>query len=162
MDKAQLPGVEALARQAGHRLFGPVHHVSQQGVAQVGHVHPNLVGAPRLQAALQVGVPGVAAQHGPVGHGEAAVLPVHRHLLPVHAVAADRGVHRARILPEAPHGNGLIHPGQGVVLELGGQGQVGPVILGGNDEPRGVPVNAVDDAGAQLAVDSREGIFAVI
>ena len=77
-------------------------------------------------------------------------------------MAADGGVHRARILPETAHGNGLIHPGQGMVLELGGQGQVGPVILGSDDKPRGVPVDAVDDAGAQLAVDSREGIFAVI
>ena len=49
-----------------------------------------------------------------------------------------------------------------MVLELGGQGQVGPVVLRGDDQAAGVPVDAVDDAGAQGAVDPREGISTVI
>mgnify|MGYP007025266778 CR=1 FL=1 len=35
------------------------------------------------------------------------------------------GVHRARIFFQTADGHRLIGPGQGVVLELGGQGQVG-------------------------------------
>ena len=58
------------------------------------------------------------------------------------------------LLPEAPQHYRMVETEQGVVLELPGQGQVGPIVFGNDDQPRGVPVNAVDDAGAQLAIDS--------
>ena len=154
MDEPQPPGVEALARQAGDGLFGPVHRVPQQGVADGSQVDPDLMGAACLQAALHMGVAGVSGQDGPMGDGLPAVFAVDRHFLPVHGVAADGGVYRAAVLLQAPHRHRLIGPGQGVVLELGGQGQVGAVVFGGDDEPGGVPVDAVDDAGPQLAVDS--------
>ena len=54
--EGELSGVEALARQTGDGLLCPVHRVPQQGVAQVGHMDTDLVGAARLQAAGQVGV----------------------------------------------------------------------------------------------------------
>lgn len=50
VDKGEPSGVKALARQAGDGLLGPVYHVPQQGVADGGHVDPDLVGAPRFQA----------------------------------------------------------------------------------------------------------------
>ena len=50
----------------------------------------------------------------------------------------------------------LVLPVKGVILELGGQGLVGIVVLGGNEQPRCVPVDAVDDAGAEGSVDSGE------
>ena len=153
MDKAQPPGVEALACQAGHRLFCPIHRIAQQGMAQIGHVDANLVGAAGLQTALQVGAAGIAPQHLPVGHRRTA-LGVHRHLLPVHRVAADGGVHRAAVLFEAAHRHRLVHPGQGVVLKLGGQSQMGAVVFGRDNKAGGVPVNAVDNARAQLPVDA--------
>ena len=62
---------------------------------------------------------------------------------------------------EAAHRHRLVHPGQGVVLKLGGQSQMGPVVFRGDDQAGGVPVNAVDDAGAQGTVDAGEGIPAV-
>ena len=49
-----------------------------------------------------------------------------------------------------------------MVLKLGGQGQVGPVVFGGDDETGGVPVNAVDDTRADGPVDARQGAAAVI
>ena len=49
-----------------------------------------------------------------------------------------------------------------VALQLGRQGQVGSIVLGGDDQPRGIPVNAVDDARPQGSVDSGEGISTVI
>ena len=110
---------------------------------------PDLVGASRLQAALHMGEARVARQHPPVGHRLPAVLPVDGHPLPVHRVSADGGVHGAAILPQPAHRHRLIDPGQAVVLELGGQGQVGPVVLRGDDQAAGVPVDAVDDARAQ-------------
>ena len=84
----------------GHRpgLFGAVHRVPQQGVTDVGHMHPDLVGAPGLQAALDVGVAPQVLQHRPVGHRPPALKLVHRHLFPVGGVAEDGGVHGARLL----------------------------------------------------------------
>ena len=117
---------------------------------------PDLVGAACLQAALHMGISGIPGQNGPVGNRLPAVFAVDGHFLPVHRVSADGGVHRAAVLPEAAHRHRLVGPGQTVVLELGGQGQVGPVVFGGDDKPGGVPVDAVDDAGAQLPVDSRQ------
>ena len=38
-----------------------------------------------------------------------------------------------------------------MVLELGGKGLVGGVVLGGDDEAAGVPVDAVDDPRTQSA-----------
>ena len=75
---------------SGKRLAHPaVHRVPQHRVAQGGHVDPDLVGAAGLQPALEVGVPGVPGQDGPVGHRGPAAEVVHRHLLPVGGVAGD-------------------------------------------------------------------------
>ena len=77
-------------------------------------------------------------------------------------VAADGRVHSAAVLPQAAHAHRLVLPVKGVILELGGQGLVGIVVLGGNEQPRCVPVDAVDDAGAQSAVDAGECVAAVM
>ena len=57
---------------------------------------------------------------------------------------------------EAAHRDRLVHPGQGVVLKLGGQSQMGAVVFGRDNKAGGVPVNAVDNARAQLPVDARQ------
>ena len=59
VDEGEPPGVETLPRQARDGLFRPIDHISQQRVADVGHVHPDLMGAARLQAALDMGMAGV-------------------------------------------------------------------------------------------------------
>ena len=125
-------------------------------MADTGHVDTDLVGPAGLQAAADVGIAGKPLHDLPVGHRAPAPPVHHRHLLPVRRAAADGGVHGAPVLPEISHRHRLVGPGQGVVLELGGQGLVGEVVLGGDDEAAGVPVDAVDDAGAQGSVDSGE------
>ena len=76
-------------------------------------------------------------------------------------MAADGGGDRPLVLPQPPDGNGLVDPRQGVVLELLRQGQMGLVVLGGDQQAAGVPVDPVDDAWAQLPVDAGQGIPAV-
>ena len=161
MGEGQLGGVEALARQTGHGLFGPVHHIPQQGVPQIRHVDADLVGAARLQAAGDVGMAVLGVDDLPVGN---CLPPVwgDRHALAVCGVPPNGGVHRTAILPEGAHRHPVVQPEQGVILQLGGQGQVGPVVLRRDEQAGGVPVDAVDDAGTQLPVDSGEGIFTVI
>ena len=51
MDKFELFGVEALTGEAGPGLFGPVDHISQQGVADGSHVHADLMGTAGFQTA---------------------------------------------------------------------------------------------------------------
>ena len=155
--------MEALAGQLREALPHPaVHRVPQDGVAQVGQVDPDLVGPAGLQAALQMGVAGEALQHRPVGDGPLARHVVHRHALPVGLVPGDGQVHGACVLLEAPHRHRLILPVEGVVLELVGQGQVGRVVLGGDEQAAGVPVDAVDDARADDPVDPRQAPAAVV
>ena len=62
VDEGEPPGVETLARQAGVGTLAPVHHVPQQGVADGGQMHPDLVGAAGLQTALNMGIAGEALQ----------------------------------------------------------------------------------------------------
>ena len=48
-----------------------------------------------------------------------------------------------------------------MILQLGGQRQMSGVVLGGDDETGGVPVNAVDDAGPLFTVDAAQTVAAV-
>ena len=96
-----------------------------------------------------------------MGDGPAAVRD-HRHLLPVPFIPANGSVHGAGILSEVSHDEALIGSGQAVVRELGGETLVGEVVLGGDEKTGGVPVDAVDDAGALLPADAGEGVPAVV
>ena len=69
MPEAQGTGVEALAVLTQLCLFMTVDGISQNGVTDVGHMNTDLVGASRFQAAADVGVAPIAADHFPVGHG---------------------------------------------------------------------------------------------
>lgn len=87
-------------------------------------------------------------------------LRTHRHPLPVNGVAGNRGIYRTRILSQTTHNHRLIGPGQGVILKLGGQGQVGGIVFRRNDQTTGIPVNPVDNPGPQSAVDTGQGVAA--
>ena len=142
-----------------YRPLRPVDCVAQKGMANVGHMHPDLVGAAGLQSALDMGIALIPAQNAPVSHGPAAG-GIDSHFLPVCFMPGNGSVHCAGIFPKPAHGNRLVGAGQGVILQLSGESQVGGVIFGGNDEPAGVSVDAVDNAGAKLAVDAGEGVSA--
>ena len=64
MHKAQPPGMEALTLQPFLRRGRAVSKISQQRVADAGHVYPDLVGAAGLQAAENVGVAPVGGRCG--------------------------------------------------------------------------------------------------
>ena len=104
---------------------------------------------------------GVPGQHLPVGHGGTGILLRHGHALAVPGVPANGGVHGAGVVTERAVAHRVVDPGEGPVLQLGGQGLVGFIILRGDDEAAGVLVDAVDDAGPQLAAHPGEGIPAV-
>src|SRR5581483_10516492 len=122
--------------------------VADHGVPDGGQVDADLVGAARLQAALDQGADRVLVLREDLVAG-AGVLPG---LPDGHAGAAgggtaDRGVDRAPLGLEPAPGQGQI-----AALDLpGGQGGhqplVGPGRAGHHHEPAGVAVEAVDDAG---------------
>ena len=112
--------MEALAGLAQLRLLVSVDHVPQNGVADVGHVHPNLVGTAGFQAAPHMGVAPVPLHHLPVGDGILGIALGYAHLFPVCGMAANGSVHRAGVLFQVAADNTLVGSGHGVVLQLGG------------------------------------------
>ena len=146
--------MQALAVLTQLRLFMSVDRIAQNRVADMGHMNTNLVGASRLQLAAHVGITPVAPDHLPVGHRIAGIAGSDGHLLPVGRMAADGGIHSSGVLPEAAADNGLVGSGHGVILQLGGQHRVGKVVFRHRQKAGGILVDAVDDAGAQLAVDA--------
>ena len=161
MDKLQPHRVETLPGQARHRLFGAVHRVSQNGMPDMGHMHPDLVGAPGLQMTAHMGHARIPGNDLPVSHGMAAVR-YYGHLFAIPPVTADGGVHRSAVLPEIARHQTFVGAGQGMVGKLRRQCQVGGIVFGSDDEPAGVPVDAVDDTGAFLSTDAGEGVCSVV
>ena len=148
MVEAQVPGVQHLARRPiGSRLVG-IDGVSQERMAQGGHVHPDLVGPPGEDTDPKQGgaavtgrpehpVPGLGLASAPLDHGHARL---------------DDGVAPQRKVDGA-FGSG--HPGhQGQVFlvhETRGKGlcQVQPGRVGQrqNDDPGCILVQPVHHAG---------------
>ena len=135
VDELQPHGVEALAGQSRDRFFGAIHRIPQNRMANMGHVYADLMGAACFQAAAHMGVAAEAFQYLPVGHSVAAAAVGHRHFFSICGVAADGGVHCARIVAEISGADGFIGARESVVGQLGGEEQVGRVVFGGNDEP---------------------------
>jgi hypothetical protein len=164
-----------LAAEAGQRglAFGPemaglglemraIDAVAQQGMADMGQVHPDLMGAPGLELAgeLRRDRLAVAADEGflnlPVGDGLAAAL-AHRHFLPRIGMPVDRGIDAAALpVRQVPYEGDVAAPhraGAAVVGELLGQRFVGLVVLGRHHQPGGILVEPVHDARAPDAAD---------
>lgn len=120
------------------------------------------MGAARFQTAAHVGHAVIAGDDLPMGHGAAAVAGLHRHLFPIGGMPPDGCVHRAAVLPQITHHQTLVCPGQSMVAELGAEGQMGGIVLGGDDQAAGVPVDAVDDTGPLFAADAGQRIAAVM
>ena len=161
MPEPQLHRMEALPREPRHRLLRPIDRVPADGMPNIRHVHPDLMGPPGLQTAPDMGEPLKPLQYLPVGHR--IPPPVrHGHLLPIRTMPANRRVHSPAVLPQVPDHHRLICPCQTVVLKLCGQCLVRSIILCRNDQAAGVPVDAVDDAGAQRAPHAAEAPPAVV
>ncbi|MHC2247105.1 hypothetical protein ACVJH7_006412 [Bradyrhizobium elkanii] len=124
-------------------------------MAEMGEVHPDLMGPPGLEPAREQGgdrlavAAGKAREHFEMGDRLAAAL-AHRHLLAGVRVAVDRRVDRAvgpvRDAPDERHVAALHRAGAAMVGELRGQRLVGVVVLGDHHQSRGVLVEAVHDA----------------
>ncbi len=106
--------------------------VSQQGMSDVCHMDPDLVGPAGLQAAFHIGVTAETLQDPDMGHGPFAVR-ADRHLFSVFGIPADGPVNDQLVFFQASVDNGVILPDNGMVLELGRDAVMGSVIFADND-----------------------------
>ena len=88
--------VKTLALEARDRLLGSVDCVTENWMAQAGHMNPDLMRPAGFQAAAEMGVAGKVFQHLPIGDGGAAVGQ-HRHFFPICGVAANGEIGRAHV-----------------------------------------------------------------
>ena len=135
--------MEALGVLAQLGLFVAVDQIAQDGMADVGHVDADLVGAARLQLTADVGVATVTLHHFPMGHGLLGIAGGDSHLLAVGGMAANGGVHGAAVLPEGAADDALVNTVHGVILQLGSQHGVCQIVLCNSQQTGGVLVDAV-------------------
>ena len=86
---------------------------------------------------------------------------VDRHFFAVGLAAAEVCFHKALVLRKAAVDNGLVGAFHAVDRHLLGQADVGGVIFCHHQQAAGVLINAVDDAGADLAANAGKTALAV-
>ena len=161
MGEAQGAGVEGLAGAQGKAIldellvFGvngalpnlgaAVALVVEQGMADGSHVHANLVGSARLQAAFHHGDEAIALQHAPVRHRPFAFFGVIVDLeaQAVVGVPADGAFDGALVLGDIAPYHGGIDAVDGVDKELVGQVELRRRVFGHHQQAAGVFVDAV-------------------
>src|SRR5690606_2542288 len=169
VEEAQAVGVQRLAGQEGAVLFGgeavdqvaeveavaaAVELVGEDGVADAGEVDPDLVGPAGAGLDAAVGVAGEALDRLVVGAGVLGVLVVvaDGHLDAVAGVVGDFPLYVVAVPVEHAGGQGDVLLEDLAEFELQRQLAVGLLLLGDQDGAAGVAVEAVDDAGAVVAV----------
>lgn len=161
MDEAQRPRVQALPAQALFRPLVAVDQIAEQRVADVRHVHADLVRAAGLQLAADVRVAVVARDDRPVRDRVAGVFGRHGHALAVRRVAADGRVDRAGIFAQIAADDGLIRAGHRMVGQLRRERKMRKVVFRRDEQTGCVLVDAVHDAGPPLPADAGEAVAAV-
>ena len=159
MDELELPGMQGLAGKAGQRL-ATVQGVAHQRMADVGHVHADLVGAAGFQFAEDgsgLGI-GAGSQQSVVGAGRLAGRRLHdSHAQTVAFVTADVALDGA-LGRRLAAGDGQVASSHLPAGQLGGQAGKGAFAAGADQQAAGVAVQPVDDAGPRQPGGLRVGM----
>lgn len=165
MEKSQLTGVEHQTRGAeGGGVIPDVNALSDQGKTSLGQVNSDLMGAARLELAIDEGRAIELLQRCHVGDGQLALSRQLGGAPDAIATIGDEPGAEGPWLVQAPVDEGAVAAVGGVIPEL-----LGEVLLGGQREgedkqPRGLLVEAVHHAhpplgtppaGAALAAEQR-------
>ena len=137
--------MEELALEPQDAAPPAVGIISQHGMAAMGQVDANLVGAARLQACFQEGVRSQFLQHA-VGRAGWPAPRNYCHPLAVAGMPADGRVNNPLSLRHMAVHQGQVGLEHRALLLLGHQGSVGGVASGHHDQAGGEAVQAVDDA----------------
>ncbi len=139
----------------------PVETVAQKGVAEIRQMHPDLVGASRLQGHLEARRPRPRRLDHPIAGHRPLAVGHNRHALAVVTVAADRPVDHSPHRRRQPPDHRLVetfHPMQG---ELPGEADVGTIGLGHHQDTAHLAVETMDDARPGDATDAGEAVAAM-
>ncbi len=110
--------MERLTLQMKRCLSLSVYLISQERMPNGRHVHPNLVGSSRLQAALDIGIIPKTFQHLIMCDSLFSIFLVDRHPLSVLLVPADGRTYCPLVLFYHAVHDGAITPVQGMRLQL--------------------------------------------
>ena len=125
-------------------------------------MHSDLVRTAGFQPAPNMAKAGIFRQHLHMGNSVAAVFLGHTHLFAVGFMPADRCIHGKLPILKMPVNYCFILPCKAVGLYLLGQVSVGGVILGHDQQPTGILIDAMHNTGAYLSIDSGKAVPAVI
>ena len=110
--------MKRLPLQMKGRFSCAVNLISQNRMPGRGHVYPDLVGAPRLQTALNIGILPETLQHLIVGDSLLAVILVDCHPLSLLFVPADGRADSPLVLLDHAVHDGTVAAIQGMCLQL--------------------------------------------
>ena len=150
----ELLRVQELPVQRKTLLFVAVYGVSHDGMPEILGVDADLMRPARLQDEVGEGMRGKALDDVKVRDGVPAARSDNRHLQPVLGVPPDEGMHPAALFLEDALEQGKIFAVGRFFLDLPREREVRRIVLGNDQKPRRVLVDAMHDAGAQRAVDA--------
>ncbi len=168
MRQGKLPGVEKLpgGNNPGTRAMA-VGRVAKDGGAQDGsEVDSDLVGAPRQDLDLEQADGGSAQPPLPhdaiVGNGLAPASGDHSHPLAANGMPADRGKDLALGVTRMSMHQGQVGLANVAYGKRLGQGELGRLVQGDRQAPRGVLVETMDNAWAQGRVREPVGESGIV
>ena len=162
MPESENHGVQGLAFQTEGTFLRSIDSVAQQRMTDRCHMYADLVGAAGFETAFHIGICAESFQYLIMCDSRSAVSLIDSHLFPVGRMTADRGVHCAAVFAEISQYDRPVSAVDRMLFELLRQIFVRPVIFTDKQGTCCIPVNSVDDTGAQNAVYPGKLIPAVI
>ena len=173
--EAEDAGVEGLTRTGGEAVLhkmaiggeggafedgvAPVGGIVEEGMADVAHVGADLVRAAGLEDTFDQRGVAIALEDVPVGDsmlaallvvGDAILMGIYAHDAAVLGGAAEVADDGAAVVVEVAPDEGVVAALDGVLEELLGEEGLSLLVLGDEEEPGGVFVDAVDEIGGGL------------
>ena len=124
-------------------VFPPIQEVPGKGVAEIGHVDPNLVGSAGIQLQTEEGAATVGGQHSIARAGRLAVWADHLlHQRPV--LRPQRGADEAGGGLRPAFTDRQIGPSESLCVELAFQNLLGMRVFGRHQQAGGATVQPMD------------------
>ena len=155
-------GLFFLRRPGARRLAGAaVRRIADQGMAQMREMHADLMGAAGFEPAFHKtgkGLFGIAVTFDDtITRARGFTLSAQdRHAFAIERAAADLAFDQPFAETRAAPHDGVIGALDGVGGELFGKALHGALVLGGDEKPARILVEAVDDAGPGHAAHARQ------
>ena len=137
-----------------HRPTIAILLITDDRMLDIAHVHADLMGPARLQAAFHQRIACKALDHAKMRTRFLAVFFRDGHLLTVAFIAADRCVDHAVIMCERPMHERIVQAVHPLVGQLPAQFDMRQIVFGNDQQPGRIFVDAMHDARTQDPVDA--------